>query len=63
MSKFSLTLTGVVVSVAGTLLMKYGFSESCSNELITNTPLLIGGIITWIGRVRQGDVNLFGMRR
>ena len=61
--KYSLTISGVIVSVAGTLLLKFGFSESCSNEIITLTPTLVGGLMSWIGRVRQGDVNVFGVKK
>jgi len=61
--KYSLTQGGILVAVVGTLLVKYGFSESCSNELITNLPLVIGGITAWIGRIRAGGVNIFGFAK
>jgi len=61
--KYSLTVSGVIVSIAGTLLVKYGFTENCSNEIITTAPVIIGGIMSWVGRVRQGDVNLFGVKK
>ena len=61
--KYSLTSGGILVAVVGTLLVKYGFSESCSNELVTNIPLLIGGVMSWIGRVRAGGVNILGFKK
>ncbi|QGH73108.1 MAG: hypothetical protein [Podoviridae sp. ctviO18] len=61
--KYSLTNGGILVMVVGQLLMKFGFSEVCSNELITNAPLLVGGLMAWIGRVRKGDVNFLGVRK
>lgn len=59
----SLTIVGIIISVAGTALVKLGFSETCTNEIITNAPLVIGGLIAWIGRVRQGDVNILGVKK
>ena len=59
----SLTIGGLVVIVAGTLFVRLGFSEACSNELIANAPLLVGGLMSWYGRWRKGDINIFGGRR
>ena len=59
----SLTIIGIIVSLVGTALVKFGFSETCTNEIITNAPLVIGGVIAWIGRVRQGDVNILGVKK
>lgn len=61
--KYSLTQGGILVAVVGTLLVKAGFSDSCSSELVTNIPLLIGGVTAWIGRYRVGDVNLAGFKK
>jgi hypothetical protein len=61
--KYSLTSAGIVIAVAGTLLMKYGFSESCSNEIITNIPLIVGGIVAQIGRWRAGGITLAGFHK
>ena len=59
----SLTISGVIVSVAGTLLVKYGFTETCSSEIITNIPLIVGGLMAWIGRVRAGGITALGFRK
>jgi len=61
--KFSLTQGGILVAVIGTLLVNVGFSEACSNEIIANIPLIIGGITAWIGRYRQGDITLAGFKK
>lgn len=61
MKNYSLTASGLIVAVAGTFLTQW-FSESCTNELITNAPLLIGGIVAWVGRVKAGGVNWFGAK-
>lgn len=61
--KYSLTSGGILVAVVGTLLTQWGFSEQCGNELIQNTPLLIGSIIAWIGRIRRGDINIAGFKK
>lgn len=46
--------------VGGTLLVDFGFSEGCSNEIITKIPLLVGAAITGIARFRRGDINILG---
>ena len=59
----SLTISGIIVSVVGTILLRLGFSEICSNEIIANAPLVIGGVMSWIGRVRKGDLTWLGTRK
>lgn len=60
---FSLTQGGVLVAVVGSLLIKFGFSEACSNEIISLSPVLVGGVMSWIGRWRKGDITLAGFRK
>ena len=66
--KYSMVIGGVVVSVLGTLLVTgLGFSDSCSNELIAKVmpllPAVVGGGISYVGRIRQGDVNALGFKK
>lgn len=63
MNKFSLTITGIIVSVAGTFLVQVGFSETCSSEIVSNIPLVVGGIMAWIGRFRVGDISPLGVKK
>ena len=60
--KYSLTQGGILFAIIGTLLMKYGFSEVCSDEIVTNLPMFIGGVVAWWGRVRAGGVNMLGVK-
>jgi len=60
---FSLTQGGILVAVAGTLLVNFGFTEGCSSEIVSNVPLVIGGVVAWIGRYRRGDLKLSGFRK
>lgn len=62
MKNFSLTQSGIVVAVAGTLLVQLGFSDICSNEIVQIAPVLIGGVMSWYGRWRLGGINIFGAR-
>lgn len=62
-NKFSMTHGGILVAVVGTLLAQANFSESCVNEIFTNVPLVLGGVMAWIGRARVGDVSLLGMKK
>ncbi len=59
----SLTISGVAVSVLGSLLVSFGFSETCSSEIVTLLPVLAGGVMSYIGRVRMGDVTALGFKK
>ena len=59
----SITIVGILISVIGTLLLKLGFSETCSNEIVSNIPLVIGGLVAWYGRVRAGGITPLGTRK
>ena len=60
---YSLTYIGIIISVAGTFLVHAGFTEACSNEIVTNVPLLFGSLLAFIGRYRAGGVTLLGARK
>lgn len=60
---YSLTQGGVLVAVIGTLLMRFGFSEVCSNEIVQLAPVFVGGIMSWFGRIRAGGVNIAGFKK
>lgn len=60
---YSLTQGGVLVAVIGTLLMRFGFSEVCSNEIVQLAPVFVGGIMSWFGRFRVGGVNIAGFKK
>jgi len=62
MQNYSLTLIGVLVAVLGPILVEWGFTTDCSNEIIEKIPLLIGGVMAWYGRVRAGGVSWTGRR-
>ena len=60
--KYSLTMSGILVSVVGTAIMQLGFSESCTNELVQNVPLILGSALAWVGRVKAGGVTVGGFK-
>jgi hypothetical protein len=60
---FSLTQGGILVAVLGTVLVRFGFTEACSNEIVSVAPLLVGGITAWIGRYRKGDITPLGFKK
>lgn len=61
--KYSLSLSGVLVTVLGSLFVNWGFSETCTTEIVAWVPVVLGSIMTWIGRVRVGDINIFGFKK
>lgn len=60
--KYSTTLAGVLVSVLGSLFVSWGFSEACSSEIVAWVPVILGGAISWFGRVKAGGVNVLGFK-
>ena len=65
MNKVSLTLTGLVVSVLALILPKMGVSvlESDLATTVSTIIAIVGGVAVYVGRVRQGDVNLLGVKK
>ena len=63
MPKLSLTIVGILISVGGAALVKFGFSEGCTNEIVTLAPVAIGGVVSWIGRVRAGGITWGGFKK
>ncbi len=66
--KYSLVIGGVIVSVLGTVLVTaFGFTDSCSSEIISKImpwiPAVIGGGMSYIGRIRIGDVTPLGFKK
>lgn len=68
MKNYSTTQAGILVMIGGTLLIYFGFSEACSQEIISLSnawivPLLGGGAFAWIGRAKKGDLTPLGFRK
>ena len=61
--KTSLTIIGLAVMIIGFILAKVGIPIAEGNLEITITTLvkIAGGIVIYIGRYRQGDINIFGI--
>ena len=58
----SLTITGLAVLILGFVLNKIGVPIAEGNLETTIATLIevIGGIVVFWGRYRQGDINIFG---
>lgn len=65
--KFSTTIIGILIMVAGTLLVQWGFTEACAGEitekLTSLIPLLGGGGLAWYGRYKAGGITAFGAKK
>ena len=62
MKVYSLTYTGVIVSVLGFLLDKFKI-EYATGEIeavVASVIMIIGWIIALYGKYRQGDVKVWG---
>lgn len=65
---FSLTHGGILVAVIGSAVAVFGLSQSCSSEVTTKlvefAPVVVGGVMSWIGRMRAtGPTTLGGFRK
>lgn len=62
-----MTIGGILIAVGGTLLVQFGFSDSCSGEILSKLNPLLGAlpglVMAWIGRVRAGGITLGGFRK
>lgn len=64
MKNQSLTITGVIVMIIAVIFEKSGV-EIGSAEIQTCIEVLMaagGVIVTWYGRWKQGDINIFGRK-
>ena len=65
--KYSLTFAGIITMFVGTLLVSWGFSETCSSEitqkLVILIPLIPGALMALKGRLRLGGVSVAGFRK
>lgn len=63
----SSTIIGLVIAIAGTILVQFGFTDVCAGEITTKIasilPLIIGGGMAWRGRVKAGGVSWLGIRQ
>ena len=54
----SLTITGIL-----TIILSQVLEATVAQELATDLVLIVGIIVTWIGRYRIGDLTLLGTRK
>ncbi len=59
---FSVTLAGILVAVGVPILVKLGFSDTCSGEIVNYVIPLVGAGIAWFGRYRAGGVSRLGFK-
>jgi len=63
----SQVITGILIAAAGSIVVGFGFSDGCSNEIIAKlTPfigMLPGAVYAWVARFKKGDISPLGVRR
>ena len=66
MKNFSATIAGILVMVLGAIAKLINIEFSISEQELTNALLtiiqILGLILAYIGRVRQGDISWYGRR-
>ena len=63
MKGYSTTYTGIISMIALPLLVNVGFTEACSNELLSIVlPMIPGAIMAFRGRFKLGGVDALGRR-
>ena len=71
MQNYSLTIAGIIATVALPILvqvgLQLGLSDNCSNEIgLKIAPIIAmlpGAIIAWIGRVKTGGIKISGFKK
>ena len=65
--KYSTQIGGIFLAVAGIALVQFGFSDSCSSEILAKLSPLAGAapglILAYVGRLSKGDVKLSGVKK
>lgn len=63
--KQSMTITGLIILLLGFGLAKIGvpLAEGELETTITTLIKIVGGLMAYFGRLKQGDVNFLGMRK
>ena len=61
----SLTITGLVIFIIGVILDKLGvpIAEGAVESFVSTAIEVIGAIVTFFGRYRQGDISLLGRKK
>ena len=59
MNTYSITYIGLIIM----LLSQFGIPESDATITIKTIAIIIGAIISFWGRWRKGDINIFGIRK
>jgi hypothetical protein len=63
----SKTIGGIWLAVGGLVLVQFGFSDSCSNEIVAKLSPILGAApglaLAWWARKKKGDVNAAGIKK
>lgn len=64
--KLTQTSGGLLLAVLGPIILHFlgawGFSETCSNEVVQIVPAIAGGAMAWIHQVREGHITPLGAK-
>lgn len=60
-------IAGIFAAIGGLLLVQFGFSDSCSSEILSKGLPLLGALpglaLTYWARVSKGDIGFSGVRK
>jgi len=64
---FSKVIGGIIGAGIGSLVVSFGFSDSCSSEILDKALPFIGSLpglaFSWWARVKQGGITKFGFKK
>ena len=58
MKNFSVTITGLLAVILGLVIE----NQQVVSELATDLVTVVGILVAWYGRWRQGDISLVGLK-
>lgn len=61
--KMSVTITSLIVLVAGLLGVGDVFPKDEVSTVVNAVVQIVGVVGIWVGRYRQGDINVFGVKK
>lgn len=60
--KYDLGSAGIISAIALPLLITFGLSDTCANEVWTVVAPMPGAILAWYARMKNGETDVLGRK-